>query len=111
MVTPILEQVVQDAVRARTLADYEVCKVPYNWLQEPLQRPKGKNRPVQRRLRVPVPDWAWQRIWDAVPVFGLQGIYVCAPHDAFLRVHYKRDPLVVGRAGNRWYFIAAWDLL
>jgi hypothetical protein len=112
MVTKAMETqaLVQEQARPRTLADYEVCQLPTHWCREPLKRPKAKIRPVERHLSVPLPAFVWEKVWEAIPVFGLEGMWVCAPRMAFYKAGRKRDPLMVGRAGAKWYFIAAWNL-
>lgn len=108
--------------RARTLADYDQCQIPMGWHTVSLKQSRKEwNRNQSRlprrftarlpsgQLGVPVPTHAWEEIWKAITVFGLQNIYVSAPSDAFI-ARQKTDPLLTGRANGKTYFIAAWGL-
>ena len=109
MVTLISEPQVIQVAQPRTVADYEVCKVPTHWRREPLKRASYRNVRT-RQLIVPMPGWVWEKVWEAIPVFGMEQIYIYAPKEAWRGRRRVIDPLVVGRHGAKWHFIAAWNL-
>lgn len=118
----LLHEAIASEVRTRegcrTLADYDCCQIPKGFLVRSIKLSRREYNRLNKssildrpgpQLAPPVPPFVWSKIWEAIPVFGLQAISVAAPADAF-RSTKKIDPLVVGKSGGRWYFIAAWDL-
>lgn len=117
MEAPALE--VRTREGGRTLADYDCCQIPRGFISRSLKMSRKEYNQINKprviatpgvQLLPPVPGWVWPKIWEAVPVFGLQNIHVSAPADAF-RSTKKIDPLIVGKYRGCWYFIAAWNLL
>ena len=111
--------IIQGEARSRTLADYDVCKVPVGWHTVSLKQTQKEwnlgnprrhdfSRSPSNQLAVPVPAPVWEKIMEAIPVFGLREISVSAPQEAFYAKHV--DPLILGKANGKWYFIAAWNL-
>lgn len=109
--------------KQRTLLDYDQCSLPSGWYTKSLKQSKEEWQENQRlvrqrgrfgglpsgQLRVAVPRPVWEKIWKAVPVFGLKNIHCSAPQNAWIS-RKVTDPLILGNYQGQWYFIAAWGL-
>jgi hypothetical protein len=56
-----------------------------------------------------MPGWVWERIREAIPVFGAENIRIYAPDRESFRFPC-RDPMVLACWRGRWFRVAAWGL-
>lgn len=98
---------------------YEPCTPPSQWHWVPLRmEPKERRRRLRQyftrqviTFKAPIPTFVWERIREALPIFGPKNLRIYAPDpELFGTVVPLRDPMLIACWGDRYFRLAVWGL-